>query len=171
MCGRLLASRAEAEDATQQTFLEAWRCLPRFEQRSRFTTWLTRIAILTCFSFRRRLRRLVLRGDDEADRPAALHILGTPDGQPDALDVTAARAREAAIAEVLMSLGEKKRVVFVLAELQELSSTEIAAILDVPDATVRTRLFHARREVAAAVRRHPGFSDLLRVRGPMRGEP
>src|SRR5687768_15112264 len=50
MCARMLADPSEVDDAVQQAFLEAWRCLPRFEGRSRFTTWITRVAIHTCFS-------------------------------------------------------------------------------------------------------------------------
>src|SRR4051812_6376809 len=56
MCTRMLADAAEVEDAVQQAWLEAWRCLPTFEGRARFTTWITRVAIHTCFSTRRRLR-------------------------------------------------------------------------------------------------------------------
>ncbi|MFO0005736.1 MAG: sigma factor, partial [bacterium] len=70
MCARLLGGSGrgshdgDIDDAVQQTFLEAWRCLHRFEGKSRFTTWLTRIAIHTSFSVRRRLRRLLLADDD-----------------------------------------------------------------------------------------------------------
>ncbi|MCC7072434.1 MAG: RNA polymerase sigma factor [Deltaproteobacteria bacterium] len=165
MCTRLLADRGRVDDAVQQTFLEAWRCLHRFEGRSRFTTWLTRIAIHTCFGLRRRLARLVFVGG-AGDEP--LPELEAPGRTPE--QMVLARAREAAIREVLASLSEKKRTVFVLADLEGLSSPEVAEVLGVPDATVRTRLFHARRAVAAAVRAHPGLSDLLDQRGPARGE-
>ncbi|OGQ10591.1 MAG: hypothetical protein A2138_07570 [Deltaproteobacteria bacterium RBG_16_71_12] len=164
MCTRLLADRGRVDDAVQQTFLEAWRCLDRFEGRSRFTTWLTRIAIHTCFGLRRRLARLVFVG--EPVEPA--FDVEEPGRTPEQLAL--ARAREVAIREVLASLSQKKRTVFVLADLEGMTSPEVAEVLGVPDATVRTRLFHARREVAAAVRAHPGLSDLLETRGRARGE-
>lgn len=165
MCVRLLPDRSRVDDAVQQTFLEAWRCLHRFENRSRFTTWLTRIAIHTCFGLRRRLARLVFVGDT----PAAPVIEVAETGlSPE--DLVVRRAREAAIRDVLAGLSEKKRVVFVLADLEGMTSPEVAEVLGVPDATVRTRLFHARRDVAAAVRSHPGLSDLLEARGLARGE-
>jgi RNA polymerase sigma-70 factor, ECF subfamily len=167
MCLRLLGAPAEAEDAVQQTFLEAWRCLPRFEGRSRFTTWITRVAIHTCFSTRRRLRRLWTR--DSALEDGASFPMWAEPGLP-ADEIAARRARERAVGEVLRALSPKKRAVFVLADLEGLTSTEIALVLEIPDATVRTRLFHARRAVAALVRKHPGFVDVLAGRGRSRGE-
>ena len=65
--------------------------------------------------------------------------------------------------EVLMTLSPKKRVVFVLLDLEGLTSPEASAVLGVPEATVRTRLFYARQEIAAALRTHPGFADIERV--------
>ena len=159
MCVRMLSGRdaAEIEDAVQQAFLEAWRCLPRFGGKSRFTTWLTRVAIHTCFSTRRRLRRLFVT-DVNTDR-AVIPVWAQPGLSPD--EVAGRRARETAVADVLSALGPKKRAVFVLADLEGMTSTEIAAVLAIPDATVRTRLYHARREVAALVKSHPGFVDVL----------
>lgn len=158
MCSRLLRGRAEIEDAVQQTFLEAWRSLHRFEGRARFSTWVTRIAIHTCLGFRRRLRRLLLSdtADEQADRASPW---ASPPMAPD--EGAAHYDRRRAVAEVLSRIGAKKRVVFVLAELEGMTAPEMAAILDIPDATVRTRLFHARKEFAREVRRHPGFADLF----------
>jgi RNA polymerase sigma-70 factor (ECF subfamily) len=168
MCMRMLADPVEVDDAVQQAFLEAWRCLPRFEGRSRFTTWITRVAMHTCFSIRRRLRRLFVSDVAAAADRAAIPVWQQP-GLP-ADEVAARRARDVAVTEVLQQVGAKKRAVFVLADIEGMSSTEIAEILDIPDATVRTRLFHARREVAALVRSHKGFVDVLENRGTARGE-
>ena len=163
MCARLLARKADVDDAVQQTFLEAWRCLHRFEGKSRFTTWLTRIAIHTCFSFRRRVRRLLLVDDDSL----ALTVVDGGDADarseqaPLAADEVASRkARSKALTEVLQHISEKKRIVFVLSDLEDLTSPEVAEILGIPEATVRTRLFYARKEVATLLRAHAGFSDM-----------
>jgi RNA polymerase sigma-70 factor (ECF subfamily) len=169
MCVRLLGNPAEVDDTVQQTFLEAWRCLGRFEGRSRFTTWITRVAIHTCFSTRRRLRRLLASEALGPGREVAAEPVWAQPGLPP--DEAAARRRhQDATREVLQALSPKKRAVFVLADIDGLSSTEIAEILEVPDATVRTRLYHARREVAALVRAHPAFVDVLEGRGAARGE-
>lgn len=161
MCVRMLADPGEVDDAVQQAFLEAWRCLPRFEGRSRFTTWITRVAIHTCFSTRRRLRRLLVSAlGQDGNESVALAPVWTEQGLS-ADEVASRHARERAVNDVLLKLSPKKRAVFVLADLDGRTSTEIAEILDIPDATVRTRLFHARKDVAALVRAHPGFVDML----------
>ena len=176
MCARLLSRKPDVDDAVQQTFLEAWRCLHRFEGKSRFTTWLTRIAIHTCFSFRRRLRRLLLVDDAAFDASSRLSVvdgtsagaIGDPraEAAPLAADeVASRRARSRALDEVLQQLSEKKRVVFVLADLEDLTSPEVAEILGIPEATVRTRLFYARKELAALLRTHKGFVDVKRLSG------
>src|SRR6201996_986821 len=56
LCLRLTGQREAAEDCTQESFVAAWRALGRFEMRSRFSTWMQRIAIRTVLSRRRRLR-------------------------------------------------------------------------------------------------------------------
>ncbi len=168
MCARLLRRSDDVDDAVQQTFLEGWRCLGRFEGKSRFTTWLTRIAIHTCFSTRRRLRRLLLVNqpdDDEGGGPRLNVVDGVlHDTAPLSADEIASRhARERALNDVLAAVSEKKRAVFVLVDLEGLTSPEAAEILGINEATVRTRLFYVRQEIAAAVRVHPGFADLERV--------
>jgi RNA polymerase sigma-70 factor (ECF subfamily) len=164
MCARLLQNPAEVEDAVQQAFLEAWRSLYRFEGRSRFSTWITRIAIHTCLGFRRRLRRLFLLEDTVPGREDASATWTRAPTTPD--EGAAERARKRALDEVLWRLSPRKRVVFVLADLEGMTAPEIARVLDIPDATVRTRLFHARKELARLVRRHPGFADLFES-GPL----
>lgn len=159
MCSRLLRDRAEVEDAVQHAFLEAWRCLERFEGRSRFSTWITRIAIHTCFGFRRRLKRLWVT--EEIPEKVEQNVLGWGP-TPQAPDEGAVHsARKAAVSEVLAKLSAKKRVVFVLSELEGMTAPEISEVLDIPEATVRTRLFHARRELSQKFRSHPGFADLF----------
>jgi RNA polymerase sigma-70 factor (ECF subfamily) len=171
MCSRLLRNPSDVDDAVQQTFLEAWRCLHRFEGKSRFTTWLTRIAINTTFSLRRRVKRWVLVDQlGASERTAALAVIEggvDPDGNafargPLAADEVLARRRHNdALQEVLSTLSEKKRVVFVLIELEGLSSPECGEVLGVPEATVRTRLFYARKEVGEAMATHPAFADVM----------
>jgi len=172
MCRRLLADKAEVDDAVQQTFLEAWRSLPRFEGRSRFSTWITRIAIHTCLGFRRRLRRLLFVADVfapsgegrsnlvELEHGGAQQVAFAV-SPPSPLEGAVHQARKKAVDDILQHLSAKKRVVFVLAELEGMTAPEIAEIVEIPEATVRTRLFHARKEFAQAAAHHRGFADLF----------
>jgi RNA polymerase sigma-70 factor (ECF subfamily) len=159
MCARLLRDRTEVEDAVQTAFLEAWKSLHRFEGRSRFSTWVTRIAIHTCLGIRRRLKRLLLPTDDLIEPSEDERVWGERPVAPD--EGAAHRDRRRAVANVLDQLSAKKRVVFVLSELEGMTAPEIGEILEIPDATVRTRLFHARKDIARLIRNHPGFADLF----------
>lgn len=132
----------ELEDVLQLVFIEVHRCLPRFEGRSRLSTWLYRIAVNVALQHlrkRRRKRWLVLGPTGEE---AKLHAAPGDDHL---------RAEDRALLrEVMRSLDvltEKKRVVWQLHELQGLEPQEIGEILDIPTNTVRSRLLAARKEV------------------------
>ena len=155
-CYRMLRNSAEVEDAVQQAFLEAWRCLPRFEGRSRFSTWLTRIAINTCFSFRRRVKRLLFPENYSAQAERG-SVWAEDVSSPD--DVVSSADEKQAIHAILNEMTPRKRVAFVLADLEGRTAPEISEILGIPEATVRTRLFHARKDFAARAKKHPQFSD------------
>jgi len=147
--GRLLAvvrsvvgESDELEDVLQLVFIEVHRCLPRFEGRSRLSTWLYRIAVNVALQHlrkRRRKRWLVLGPTgDEVKREA------TP------VDDHLRAEDRALLREVMRSLDvltDKKRVVWQLHELQGLEPQEIGEILDIPTNTVRSRLLAARHEV------------------------
>ena len=136
---RLGGQDVDAEDVTQDVFVAVYRKLPEFEGRSKLETWIYRICCNIVSEHRRRAwrrRRL----------SAALHVsnLWRPH-RPAERQVMARRELEIA-RDLLSRLDERKRQVFVLRELEELSGAEVAEILDIPEATVRTRLFHARKE-------------------------
>src|SRR5690606_39097496 len=76
-------------------------------------------------------------------------------------EVVARRRRIAAFQRLLERLPEKKRVVFVLHELEGIAPAEIAAIVDAPVLTVRTRLFYARKELCDLMAAEPAFAGLL----------
>ena len=130
----ILRDEAEAEDAMQCAYLHAYAHLRDFQGRSSFATWLTRIAIHEALGRRRRGLR-VAPDEEEHDVPA-------PARSPEqgASDV---ETREL-LARAIDALPEHFRVVFVLRQVQELSIEETAECLDVPQATVKTRLHRAR---------------------------
>jgi RNA polymerase sigma-70 factor (ECF subfamily) len=151
-CVRMLHGHGDPEDTTQQVFLEAWRSLHRFEKRSLFSTWITRIAIHTCLSLLRRGKKTRQHHESEFDWVE-------PDSPLD--DQLNAKAKKQAINQILKTLTEKKKAVFILSDLHGMTAPEIAEILKIPDATVRTRLFHARREFLDAVNQNSHYKELL----------
>lgn len=135
------ASDADIEDVVQQVFLQAHRSLPGFRGDSKTSTWLYGIAsrvVLTqlrSWGRQRRLERAV-----EAELASAY----------DARSPERAAADRQALARVwraLMKIKPKKRVVYVLFEIEGMSGEQIAEQLEVPVSTVWTRIHHARREL------------------------
>ncbi|MDJ0521420.1 MAG: sigma-70 family RNA polymerase sigma factor [Planctomycetota bacterium] len=148
---RLLGDRDAALDAAQETFVKAWKALPRFEGKARFSTWLTRIAINQC---RNELRK---RGTVKHTRPLSLDapVAGTESSrvesiaspQPSAWDEARGREVREAFAAVMTELDPDAREVLILTEVEALSYEGIAELLDVPVGTVRSRLHRARADV------------------------
>jgi len=162
-CVRMLQGRGDVEDAAQQVFLEAWKSLHRFERRSLFSTWITRIAIHTCLSAHRKRNRMRLMSEEKQNpwENVTEFVWREPESSPDVLTCFAERKR--AVGKILNRMTKKKQAVFMMSDMQGLTAPEISGILGIPDATVRTRLFHARREFANTVNRNPVYRDLLRA--------
>lgn len=160
-CSRLLRGRFDVEDAVQQVFLEAWRSMGRFEGRSLFSTWLTKIAIHTCLSFHRRAGRVVLNNNEELDpfSHATAFLWGEGQKVPD--EEVFLSERKAMVNKLLARMTPKKKVVFMMSDMQGMTAPEISTVLKIPDATVRTRLFHARREFATWINKNKHYRDTL----------
>lgn len=160
-CSRLLRGKHEVDDAVQQVFLEAWRSMGRFEGRSLFSTWLTKIAIHTCLSFHRKSGKIILvtqdsdRSYEQVNRSLWGDTKSTPDQQ------VFNNERKAIINKLLKRMTNKKKVVFMMSDMQGMTAPEISSILKIPDATVRTRLFHARKEFAGWINKNRNYKDLL----------
>lgn len=141
---RLLCHREEAEDATQEVFLRAFRSLDRYSPEHPLGAWLYRIANNLCIDLvrRRRFKTSSLTGAGEQEDPIELEI---PDnsGNPELL-FTSGETRKA-IEEAIAALPYKYRVVTVLRHLQDLSYQEISAITGQPEGTVKAQIFRARR--------------------------
>ena len=138
---------SELEDIVQDTFIEVQRALHKFRGESRFTTWLHRVTVNVALQHVRKGRRkgwLRWLSLDPSD--LGLRASTEMSGRIEARDV----CRQ--LYDILGELGEKKYTVFTLFELEGMTLEEIAATLDVSVNTVKSRLFHARKEVFEAAR-------------------
>jgi RNA polymerase sigma-70 factor (ECF subfamily) len=139
---------AEAEEAVQEAYLRAYHALPQFRGDSSLATWLTRIAINQALERLRKRRRELASVALDNVIDLEQHTL-----MPDAHNTSPDTPERALMREQTRKLLERKidelpsafRTVFVLRALEELSVEECAACLDVPEATVRTRFFRAKR--------------------------
>ena len=138
----MLGNRADADEATQETFLAAWRSIGSFRFDAEFGTWLYRLAVNVCLErVRREGRRRALR-----DQGAEMIRVAT----------TAARAEAgeagADVRTALARLDPTYRACVILRDLQGLSYQDIAETLGVPIGTVRSRIARGRDGLRAALR-------------------
>jgi RNA polymerase sigma-70 factor, ECF subfamily len=145
---RMCSRRAEAEELAQEVFLRALERIEQFQGRSRFYTWLFRIATNLTISHRRRGQRVKFHPIDgfEEDAPAGRTVAGSTAQHREPSPVSSAIATETRdiVAEALASLDEPFRIVLVLRDMQDMDYAEVAEVLDVPVGTVKSRLFRAR---------------------------
>jgi RNA polymerase sigma-70 factor (ECF subfamily) len=160
----VLRNDAEAEDVVQETYVKAFTQLERFEGRAQFSTWLTRIALNEAFGRRRRQRPTAeLEAVEEAQSGGA-ELIPFPGGAfPLDPEATAGRRELNRLLEELVDeLPEPFRVAFVLREIEGMATDEVAAHLGINPATVKTRLFRARKLLrdGMTARVAQGFSAL-----------
>jgi RNA polymerase sigma-70 factor (ECF subfamily) len=137
---RLGASDADLMDLTQKVFLTAHRRIHLFEGRSALSTWLWGICRCVAIAYR---RSGVVRHEVATD-PSGLPALGERPENGEGCNVEVETMRRLQVERILAKLTDEQRMVFLLFELDELNGPEIAALLDIPLGTVRSRLRCAR---------------------------
>lgn len=150
---RMLGRTIDLEDIIQEVFLQVHRSIRDFRHGARFSTWLYRVTVNVVLMHRRAAK----------SRPSfseAPEGVAAVDQRPLSDDQLERQRRVAAFHRLLDRLSEKKRLVFVLHELEGLSPGEIAKIVGSPVLTVRTRLFYARRELLVLLAEEPTLAGL-----------
>ena len=155
----ILRDDAEAEDALQEAYIQAYRALPGFRGESALGTWLTRIVMNAALMRRRSAGRMAevieMRGAPAEDEPAAMR----EPAQHEQPDQAAQRTKARVLLEAKIDrLPEVFRTVFILRAVEELSVEETAGVLDIPEATVRSRYFRARGMLREALAREFDFA-------------
>jgi RNA polymerase sigma-70 factor (ECF subfamily) len=149
---RLVRNEATAEDLISEVFLDVWRQAGSFEGRSAVTTWLLSIARFKALSALRR------KPEQELDEETAEAIVDTADTPQTALEK---KDKGEILREALGALSAEHREIVDLVYYHEKSVEEVARIVGIPEATVKTRMFYARKKLA----------ELLKQRGVDRGWP
>ena len=132
MCGDMQV----AEDAAQETFIQAWLRLPSYRPQTSLRNWLYRIAVNTAIDMLRKEKRIL---------PGAIEDLSLMDAEPGPETAVAGLERAEMIQDAVLALPEASRAVLVLREYEGLSYQEIANALDIPVGTVMSRLNYARK--------------------------
>jgi RNA polymerase sigma-70 factor, ECF subfamily len=149
---RMVRNEATAEDLISEVFLDVWRQAEKFEGRSTVSTWMLSIARFKALSTLRR------RSEEELDDEAAAAIEDLADDPEVAL---AKKDKGAVLRQCLTRLSTEHREIIDLVYYHEKSVEEVAGIVGIPEATVKTRMFYARKKLA----------ELLKEQGIDRGWP
>jgi RNA polymerase sigma-70 factor (ECF subfamily) len=149
---RLVGNPTTAEDLISDVFLDVWRQAGKFEARSAASTWLLAIARFKALSAMRR------KPEEELDEEAA----GAVEDPSDDPEVAAQKKdKSKVLRKCLGALSPEHREIIDLVYYHEKSVEEVAGIVGIPEATVKTRMFYARKKL----------SELLKVAGVDRGWP
>ena len=133
----------DAEDATQEIFLKAYRSLKKFRGESRFKTWLCRIARNECLN---RLRHQPIGSLDEPFDESSTTTAGCQvvDSAPSPLELIEQEETKSAVHAAINKLPRQYQLVIMLFYFSDLSYEEIALVMEIPIGTVKTYLFRAR---------------------------
>jgi RNA polymerase sigma-70 factor, ECF subfamily len=132
----VLRQREDAEDVAQEAFAKAYRSFRQLRDRTRFRAWLVRMTWRMALDRQRANRRRLARELPEQE--------GACEG---ADDIVVARERAERLWKAIEALPEKLRLVVILAGIEGHDLHEVASLLDVPEGTVKSRLFLARKQL------------------------
>jgi RNA polymerase sigma-70 factor (ECF subfamily) len=152
----ILRDDAEAEDALQDAYMAAYRAMPGFRGDAKLSTWLTRIVVNESLARLRKSRRgaqvIPLDGDADAALTIAEKRMSEESPNPTERDAIGEQSRRLIEAQI-DQLPDVFRTVFVMRAVEEMTVEEVAACLEIPEATVRTRFFRARALMREALAR------------------
>ena len=150
---RYVRNPAEAEDIAQEAFIKAYRALPQFRGDSAFYTWMYRIAINTAKNSLASRDRSPIKYDLDLNDPEESHSVQTRLQDPDTPEGMALTEEIRGIVNsAIDALPEELKTAIVLRELDGLSYEEIAAAMECPVGTVRSRIFRAREAIDKRLR-------------------
>lgn len=155
LISRMVGDAEEARDIVQITFVRLWEHRAKFDERWAPNTWIYRIATNLAIDYlRSRASRL------KTTEPLRMHVLHAEDGRfrNQVAQIHAEEVSEI-FRELSSELSEQQRLVFLLREIEDLPSKEVAEIVGVRESTVRNHLFNARRELRRRLlERYPEYA-------------
>ncbi|HEU4333945.1 MAG TPA: sigma-70 family RNA polymerase sigma factor [Candidatus Eisenbacteria bacterium] len=162
---KMLRNPEDAEDVLQDTFLRAYRGLKSFKGNSTFSTWIYRITANSALMRLRKKQLPTVSIEDADEREAPINIA---DWAPGPVEQLLNEETRQAMNEAIESLPPEFGQVFVLRDVEGLSNAEVAEILDLSVAAVKSRLHRARLKVR---NRLTHFFNDIRARGTMGARP
>jgi RNA polymerase sigma-70 factor (ECF subfamily) len=154
---RIMRNDEDAEDVVQESFQRAFIHLNSFNGDSRFSTWLSRIAINAALMKLRKKHRLAEVSLDESAEPEQpFSQIDVEDQGPNPEQLYAQTERQRILSEAISDLTPALRKAFELRELDERSTEETARMMGISVAAVKARLFHGRKKLRERLKRYVG---------------
>jgi RNA polymerase sigma-70 factor (ECF subfamily) len=156
---KILRHEEDTQDALQDTFVSAYRALPRFRQDARFSTWIYRIATNAALMKARARKNNLVSLDHPTEDPDAQSAWDLPDwsATPDEEIMTGETRR--IMEDAIQALPPEQRAAFVLHDIQDLSSAETAQAMGITVSAVNSRLHRARVFLRDRIGRHLNVTD------------
>jgi len=138
---RILCDEDEAKDAVQESFIKIWKSIKKYDQKMKFSTWIYKIVTNSAIDRLRSIKRIGMESMDDATQNSGSNLNYNPDKEYDNRELAKL------IRTISGELPEKQKLVFVMRDIQGMSSIEVENILDIPADTVKSNLYHARKVV------------------------
>jgi len=148
----ILDNDGEAEDVMQDAYVRAYQHLAQFEGRSTFVTWLTRIAMHEAFARMERLKRQTSLDSE----PVFTEMKSTTASTDNPEQAVANRELHDTLQSAILSLPPKYRIVLMLRDVEELTTSEAADVLEISPEAVKVQLHRARAMVRRALYKQTG---------------
>lgn len=159
---KMLRNPEDAEDVLQDTFLRAYRGIKSFQGNSTISTWIYRITANSALMRLRRKHLPTVSIDDADEREAPINIA---DWAPGPVEQLLTKETQQAMNEAVEALPPEFRQVFILRDVEEMSNSEVAEVLDLSVAAVKSRLHRARLKVRDRLAGYFGESNTRRAMG------
>ena len=157
---RMTGNPEDGADLAQEAFLKAWRSLPTFQEESSFSTWLYRLTSNLCIDFLRKEKRrkaavTTISLDDDEDESLPVEV---PDQRFTPETEVERRELRTAMSRALKVMSEEHRQILILREVEGLSYSEIAELLNLEEGTVKSRIARARISLRNILQKDGNFS-------------
>jgi RNA polymerase sigma factor (sigma-70 family) len=139
ICKGYISDEAEIEDVMQETYIKAFQNLAKFENRSQFSTWLTKILINECLQRIKKMKKINSFENNEVNK-TIMNLSDNQNPETNALNKELKLVLEKNIA----ALPEKYKIVFLMREVEQLSTEEAAELLDLSVSNIKIRLKRAK---------------------------
>jgi RNA polymerase sigma-70 factor (ECF subfamily) len=138
---RIACNEEDARDIVQESFIKIWKNMKLFDPKMKFTTWMYKIVSNTAIDFLRSAKKII-KVDIEGLHEKLEQINGEhPETQ------LSNKETGQLIRLISETLSEKQKLVFVLRDLEGLNSVEVGEILDLPETSIKSNLYHARKAI------------------------